>query len=130
MKVHHYGFLAKSIEKSLSDFEKLGYKKFGNLIQDNERGINIQFIESYSGDLIELITPFHANSVVSNLMKKFKNQVYHICYQVDDLLATIEELKENEYLLIDPPKFAPALNCEVAFLFAQNTGIIELMNGK
>lgn len=130
MKIHHYGFLTKSITESLNEFEALGYSKKGGQVTDESRKVNIQFIESENGHCIELISPVNSQSVVYGLMKKFKNQVYHICYQVAEINTAIKKLQTQGFMVIEPPKYAPALHCHVAFLYAQYTGIIELMDKK
>ena len=57
MKVHHFGYLTASVESSYEQFKVLGYTRAGELFVDNDRGILIQFIQSESGELIELIQP-------------------------------------------------------------------------
>lgn len=128
MIVHHYGFLTKNIEKSLRAFEKLGYEKTSDLINDVQRGIDILFIESKNNQVIELVSPNQTESVVNSVMKSHVNSIYHICYIVKSLELSIESLSKENFVLIDPPKPAVAFNGKkVAFMMSRHTGIIELL---
>lgn len=128
MIVHHYGFLTKNIEKSLRTFEKLGYEKTSDLINDSQRGIDILFIESKNNQVIELVSPNQPESVVNSVMKSQVNSIYHICYIVKSLELSIESLSKKNFVLIDPPKPAIAFDGKkVAFMMSRHTGIIELL---
>jgi methylmalonyl-CoA/ethylmalonyl-CoA epimerase len=52
---------------------------------------------------------------------------YHICYNVDNIIKTIDLLKTKRFIVIQSPCKAIALeNNTVAFLFHKDIGIIEL----
>ena len=44
VKVHHIGYLVKSIKRSIEKFEKLGYKIETEIISDSVRKIDICFL--------------------------------------------------------------------------------------
>ncbi|MGJ0338607.1 VOC family protein [Aliarcobacter cryaerophilus] len=75
MKVHHYGFLTKDIDKSIEMFKGLGYKVISEKINDNTRGIDILFLESENNQVIELVSPNSENSVVDSIMKSKRFEV-------------------------------------------------------
>ncbi|ANU37737.1 VOC family protein [Vibrio scophthalmi] len=127
MNIHHFGYLTESIEKSIKDFSVLGYCCDGALFHDKNRQINIQFIRSLSGELIELIESAGEQSVVKGLINKSKNNIYHICYYTDNIDLKILELTEKGFILIAPPQSAVALNNKnVAFLYSKFSGMVEL----
>jgi methylmalonyl-CoA/ethylmalonyl-CoA epimerase len=127
MKVHHFGYLTTSIEKSVKEFSLLGYVTFDKLYFDDVRGINIQFIRSISGELIELIESVSEMSIVKGLLSTNKNKIYHICYYTTDIEQKIDHLKKQGFVLISPPQPAIALNnSNVAFLLSKYAGMIEL----
>lgn len=128
MKVHHYGFLTKDIDKSIEKFICLGYKQISERINDKDRGIDILFLESNNNQVIELVSPNSENSVVDNLIKTQNNSVYHICYITKNIEQTINALTNEQFILIDSPKKAVAFNGKkVAFMMSKFTGIIELL---
>lgn len=127
MKIHHIGYAVKNIDQAIYKFEELGYKKTGEKAIDSERNIIIQFVEN-NGYRIELITSMSKDSSVYNLLKKFGNTPYHICYETEKIENKINELKNEGYILIEDLEEAPAINHRrVAFLFHKNMGVIEIV---
>jgi len=55
MKLHHYGFATKSIEKSLNEFEKIGYQAISEKIIDPIQGVELLFINNENNHPIELV---------------------------------------------------------------------------
>ena len=128
MKIHHFAFLTKDIEKSINDFCRLGFERSSSLISDDLRGIDIVFLKAGSGEVIELVCPNREGSAVNEIIKKQQNSLYHICYKTEDIEVTISELVENGFVLIDAPKPAVAFNgAKVAFLISRYSGIAELV---
>jgi methylmalonyl-CoA/ethylmalonyl-CoA epimerase len=125
MKIHHFGFLSEDIDKTVQEFINLGYKE-NHRVFDSERQVSIVFVESESGELIEIIEGNNENSVVKNL-NKFKNNIYHICYQTENIEKEAKKLTEKGFILIDSPKPADAFDEKmVAFLYSKYVGLIEL----
>lgn len=131
MKINHFGFLTKNIEKSLNEFKALGYTKYSELINDNLRGVDILFIKSINGEVIELVSPSFSYSIVSSIVDKQKNMIYHTCYETNDINEKIKELSNKGFILIDSPKPAIAFEGKlVAFMLSKNSGMIELLEVK
>lgn len=127
MKIHHFGYLTSSIANSVLEFSHLGFNCVDSVIYDELRGINIQFIKSLSGELIELVEPSGNNSVVKGLVSSKGNTIYHICYVVDDIEERINFLVNHGFIVIAPPQPAVAFdNKNVAFLMSKHSGIVEL----
>lgn len=127
MKVHHFGYAVKSIEKSLVDFEILGFIPVGESYTDVGRRVKIQFIENGPVNL-ELIEPIADDSPVSDVLKKNGNTIYHICYASKDIEEDIKNLKKNRFIVIEEPKEAGAIDgCRVAFLYKKGVGLFELV---
>ncbi len=130
MKLHHIGYAIKDIEKSIPAFELLGFEKINEVIYDKERNVKIQLLKNESR-LVELIAPLSEESPVSLIIEKNGNTPYHLCYNTDAIFETIQNLRKNEYVLIEPPEPALAFNGKLAaFLFHKEVGIIELLETK
>lgn len=131
MKLHHFGFLTDNIKNSIKQYELLGYKATESYF-DELRMINIVFMKQVNNTVsIELVEPADNKSIVNKLLDKYRNNLYHSCYEVEDLDTQIKNLCENYFILIDPPKEAIAFqNRKVAFLMSKHTGIIELLESK
>ena len=127
LKVHHIGYLVIKMDSAIQSFENLGYQTVQGAVYDNIRKVNICFMEK-DGYQIELVSPASEDSVVSGLMKKYKNSPYHICYETENFDKDYQTLTENGFLTIDTPTPAPALqNREVVFLTHASMGMIELL---
>ena len=127
MKVHHIGYLVKSIEKSLESFEALGYMITVCPTWDEGRRSSICFITN-GGYEVELIEPA-SDSELRPLLKRYRNEPYHICYLCDNLEETIAELRSSKFMLFKEPAPAPVISksARVAFLMGSSAGMIELL---
>ena len=127
LKIHQIGYLVKKIEAATQTFEALGYQLAQNIVYDDIRKVNICFMTK-DGCCIELVSPTTEDSVVSGLMKKYKNCPYHICYETNNFEQDYQELQENGFISIDVPTPAPALQGrDVVFLTNASVGMIELL---
>ena len=127
LKVHHIGYLVKKMDAAIQSFENLGYHTIQGAVYDDIRKVNICFLDK-DGYQIELVSPVSEDSVVSGLMKKYKNSPYHICYETENFDKDYKTLTENGFTAIDTPTPAPALkNREVVFLMHASMGMIELL---
>ncbi|WP_396196742.1 VOC family protein [Flavobacterium sp.] len=128
MKLHHYGFATKSIEKSLLAFRMLGYEEVSDKIHDPIQGVDLMFLKNSSDHLIELVAPVNENNPVSKILSKSGSSLYHICYEVIDLESTITELKSKKFLVVLPPTQAIAFsNRRISFLYHAQLGLIEIL---
>ncbi|MDE6603349.1 MAG: VOC family protein [Lachnospiraceae bacterium] len=127
LKIHHIGYLVKKIEKAKQTFASLGYLVEQDTVRDDIRKVDICFLIK-DGYRVELVSPFSEDSVVSGLLKKYKNAPYHICYEAEDPEGAYRELTENGFAAIDTPTPAPALGGrDVVFLTSPVIGMIELI---
>ncbi len=127
LKIHHVGYLVKKISKAEMDFAGLGFECITSAIYDPLRDADISFWEK-DGYCVELVSPRSEKSVVYDLLKKFKNAPYHICYSSTDMSSDIEELSKNGYMVLDEPMEAVAIQGKkVCFLISANSGMIELL---
>ncbi len=130
LKVHHIGYLVKKMEAAAAAFEKLGYSATQPVIYDDIRKVNICFMEK-DGYRIELVSPAAEDSVVSGLMKRYKNSPYHICYETEDFGKDYMTLVSEGFMAIDTPTPAPALSGrEVVFMTHVSVGMIELIKDR
>lgn len=127
LNVHHIGYLVKKMERAKKTFELLGYQVKQDTVYDDIRKVDICFLEK-DGYCIELVSPVSEDSVVSGLLKKYKNCPYHICYETTDFEKDFEELRSEGFMPIDTLTPAPALSDkEVVFMTHAALGMIELI---
>lgn len=127
MRFHHVGYLVKKLTKAEKAFTTLGFSTLGEVVYDQYRDINILFMEKDSIK-IELISPVSEKSVVANLIKKYKNSPYHMCYECDDFDKELAELESLGFCRFEEPTLAPAIeNRRVCYLMNANIGLVELL---
>lgn len=127
LKIHHIGYLVKKMNQAKQTFETLGYRVEQDTVYDDTRKVDICFLVK-DGYRVELVSPVSPDSVVSGLIKKYKNAPYHICYETDDYETALTELSAGGFLAIDTPTPAPALGGrKVQFLTSATAGMIELI---
>lgn len=127
LKIHHIGYLVKKIETAIRTFEALGYQLVQAAMYDDIRKVNICFLQK-DNYCIELVSPAAEDSLVSGLLKKYKNSPYHICYETTDFDRDYQMLLSNGFISIDTPTPAPALQGrDVVFLMSASMGMVELL---
>lgn len=134
MRVHHIGYIVKDINKAISSFEQLGYKKMADIYEDKTRGINICFLknENVSG---ELIISLADKSDVYNLQKQLKNgaEPYHMCYEIEDKEKDYKSLEDSGFIPISKKSPAGAISkldgrpAFVRFYMHRDIGMIETL---
>lgn len=125
-KVNHIGIFTKNIDKTLDEYQRLGFVLKTNIVFDSLRSIRVVLLE-FDGIVIELI---EANDDKSfKIFDKVSFPVgYHICFEVKDLDNTVQRLVENNYHLITPPKPAEFFDKRrVVFLYHKFVGMVELV---
>ena len=122
MNIHHIGYLVKKGPKAQAAVEALGY------IAEGE--VDILFLQK-DGYRIELVSPYAPDSVVSGLIRTYKNAPYHLCYEAENFEKELAELEGNGYIRIDEPTPAPAIGGRrVVFLMHPAAGMLELLEEK
>lgn len=127
VKVHHVGYAVFDVEKSIIKFEALGFRQTSDVIFDEIRDVNIVFLKN-GNETLELVAPHSANSDVEGIVKRNGTAPYHVCYEVENLEASVDELKKSGWFPVKEPEVAPAIgNRRVVFLFSKHVGLIELV---
>jgi methylmalonyl-CoA/ethylmalonyl-CoA epimerase len=126
MRFHHIGIACEDIEDTIA-FVKKSFEIVNStpIIFDKNQNVDLSLLTTQDGSHIELVS----GETVDKFVAK-KQFLYHTCWEVGNLQATIEKLYQNGAMLILAPK--PAIlfeNRKVAFLFCQ-LGIIELLENK
>lgn len=80
---------------------------------------------------IELVSPRDETSPIWNLMKKYRNIPYHLCFECPNLEEEVQRLRSAGWRLFQAPAPAPAIGGKnVVFLMQGNAGIIELVESE
>ena len=101
MKLHHVGVAVPSIARALEDYVGLfGYRKVSTAIEVAGEGVRVCFLESPSGELVELVEGVDESSPVAGILERTGGGPYHLCYSVPDIDETIAALRRKRCRLV------------------------------
>ena len=128
MKINHIGYAVKKIDRAAEAFKRLGFA-FDPIVDDVDRNIKISFGEN-DGYRIELVSPLDQGkpSPVDTWITSAVGTPYHICFESENFFSDIEELENQGFKVIIPPKPAVALGgANVVFMLNLGFGIMEIV---
>ena len=127
LKVEHIGIAVKELATSIPLFEKLlnshCYKT--ELVESEQ--VNTAFFKQ--GDTkIELLESVSTDGVISTYIEKRGEGLHHIAFEVGDIVAEMERLKNEGFILLNDTPKKGADNKLVCFLHPSSTNgvLIEL----
>jgi methylmalonyl-CoA/ethylmalonyl-CoA epimerase len=126
---HHIGIAVNSIKTTALHYLDANYS-ISDTIYDPIQNVSIAFLEKDGMPRIELIEvgSTTSNSPVSKIIEKSGVSPYHICYEIENIESTINELKKKKYLPLASPVNAIAMNNrKICFLYNRDIGLIELV---
>jgi len=130
LSFNHLGVAVSDIEKALTVYEDLfGYRLLSGPFDDPQQQASVCFIGT--GDpanvVFELVAPLTESSHVARLLAKGAG-AYHVCYDVDDIDATVATLRGKGCLLVSRPTPAVAFQGRrIAWLYTPTRQLIELV---
>lgn len=130
LTIHHYGLATDNLEQSIETLRSLNYQ-VGEIILDPVQRVRVAFASHPQAGMIELICDIDASGPTSRIISKTGNGFYHICYEVDNLEKSIDNLRGKGFLLKHPPVLAVACNGKrIAWMYNRYIGLIELLEKK
>lgn len=128
MRFHHFGLLSSNAEASCQLLVNLGYEVSGP-IDDSLQNVRAFWGSHKTLPCVEILSPTDTPGPVTNLAKKIRQGVYHLCFEVPDSRAFIEQFGgDGRVLLVSPPKPAVLFqNRLISFYFVDNFGLVELL---
>ena len=123
----HVGYITDDIGQTAASFQLLGYKADA-IINDDTQRTRICFLRKSGETNIELVEPYEDNKTMQKMLKRGVTP-YHTCYVVDDIMASYEEMLDNDFTPLFKPVAAPAFdNRLICYFFKSDIGFIELVN--
>jgi methylmalonyl-CoA/ethylmalonyl-CoA epimerase len=126
MTFHHVGIACRDIAAELKQIVLIhDVVETSPVVFDEGQQAELVLVTLADGTHLELIS----GKQVEGILKK-NITYYHLCFEVDDILAEIGRLEEQGAKVLSLPRPAPLFeNREVAFLHV-SYGIIELLGKK
>ncbi|TAF11563.1 MAG: methylmalonyl-CoA epimerase [Flavobacterium sp.] len=126
-KIEHIGIAVNSLELSNVLFEKLfGTPPYKQEEVESE-GVKTSFFMN-GPNKIELLEATNSNSSIAKFLEKKGEGIHHIAFDVQDILAEIDRLKNEGFVVLNETPKKGADNKLVAFLHPKSTNgvLIEL----
>ena len=126
-KIHHIAIVVHSIEEALQVYEGAWGLECTEIEEVLEQAVNIACL-SVGETEIELVQPITTDSGVAKFLEKRGEGMHHICLEVDDIEATLQDLAAKGIRLIDEQPRQRAYG-RVAFLHPKSAHgvLIELI---
>ncbi len=120
-KINHIGVAVKNLEESMKFYkDQLGFE-FNGIDEVASQKVKVAFFKIGETN-IELVQATSEDSPIAKYLEKNREGNHHICYEVDDINAALEELKAKGVKLIDNEPRDGAHNTKVAFVHPKASG--------
>ena len=109
IRLDHIGFVTGNIREYLEVFRALGFKEMTEAVENPRQKVTASFVRVGQEDnaYVEILEPAGDATPISNFLKKRGAGLHHLCFAVDNLEATCEDLTKKGFNMIVPPE-----NCE------------------
>ncbi len=126
----HIGVAVASMEQALRVYETiLGYSILSGPVKDPVQNVYVCFLGTREArnPVIELVAPAGDDSPVNRVLAKGIG-AYHMCYEVENLEAALEELRSKGCLVISRPVPATAFaGHRIAWFYTPTRQLMELV---
>ena len=126
-KIEHVGIAVKNIANAGATYEKLLNTLIYKIEDVESEGVKTAFLQS-GPNKIELLEATNTDSPVAKFIEKRGEGIHHIAFDVEDIIAEMERLKNEGFILLnDRPKLG-ADNKLVCFIHPKSANgvLIEL----
>ena len=128
MKLDHIGIAVRSIDDSLGFYEGvLGVSHAAREVVADQ-GVTVALLP-LGESRIELLEPLSDDTVVGKFIARRGEGFHHVCYEVDDLVQKLDEIKSRGMRLLDGYPRRGAEGKLVAFIHPASAGgvLVELV---
>ena len=128
MKIDHLGIAAKSIEEALKFWaDSLGLDNVHTETVADQK-VNVAMLP-LGDSRIELLEPTSKDSPISKFLEKRGGGIHHIAIEVEDIEASLRQMRDAGVRLIDEAPRVGAEGCLVAFVHPSSTNgvLLELV---
>jgi len=128
MKIHHIGIATTEIGGAAEMWDDLLGLRADHTEEVAGQKVRVCMLPLGESRL-ELVEPMSPDSPISKFLEKRGGGIHHIALSVEDIRATLQDLKQKGARLIDEEPRAGAGGCLVAFIHPSSTGgvLLELV---
>lgn len=131
VKIEHIGIAVKQLATSIPLFEKLLNSQCYKTELVESENVNTAFFKK-GETKIELLESTVPDGVISKYIEKKGEGIHHIAFDVEDIEAEMQRLKNEGFVLLNEKPKDGADNKLVCFLHPKNTNgvLVELCQTK
>jgi len=123
LKIDHLGIAVKDMAEARRAYEALGFTIEAEHDVPSEK-VKTAFI-SVGESHLELLEPTDPSSVIARFLEK-RSGLHHVCLLVDDIEASMAEMKAAGAQLLDEVPRIGAGGCRVAFIHPKSAAGVLL----
>ena len=126
-KIEHVGIAVKGLEQAIEVYQKLlNADCYKTELVESEL-VKTAFLKT-SDNKIELLEATSPESAIAKFIEKKGEGIHHIAFEVDDILAEMERLHNEGFVLLSDSPKKGADNKMICFVHPKNTNgvLIEL----
>jgi methylmalonyl-CoA/ethylmalonyl-CoA epimerase len=111
LRLHHVGFVVRSIEPAASNFARsLNATWEGEIFHDLIQKVKVSFLSTPGSDVkLELVEPVGDHSPVRAFLEN-GGGLHHMCFEVDNCEATLAVVRQRQGMIVRRPRPAVAFN--------------------
>ena len=102
-KINHIAIVVEDIEKALETYRDVLGLPLERIADEPAEQVRIAFLPTAGGE-IELIQPTTPDSGVAKFLAKRGEGLHHICLEVEDIAATIQEMAARGMEILGEPR--------------------------
>ena len=131
LSIEHIGIAVKKLSVSIPIFEKLLHTNCYKTEVVASENVETAFLK-IGDSKIELLESTTADGVISKFLEKKGEGIHHIAFEVEDIYAEMERLKNEGFVLLNEQPKVGADNKLVCFLHPKGTNgvLVELCMDK
>jgi methylmalonyl-CoA/ethylmalonyl-CoA epimerase len=126
-KIEHIGIAVKSLTNSIDIYQKLLNTDCYKTEQVVAEMVNTAFLKT-GENKVELLQATSPDSAIAKFIEKKGEGLHHVAFLVDDIIAEMERLREEGFVLLNETPKKGADNKMICFVHPKDTNgvLIEL----
>jgi len=122
-RIDHVGVAVSDLDAAAALYEGTFGMPLAHRETVESQGVEAALLDVGEGH-VELLQPLDTENVVGRFIERRGEGLHHVAYAVDDIDATLEQLKRSGVELIDEQARVGIRGSRVAFLDPQSTGSV------
>ncbi len=125
--INHIAIIVPDLEGAIAFWEGALGLKLARTESVPEEGVDVAFLPIGDSN-VELLKPTVADTGVARFLEKRGPGIHHMCFEVDDIEATLEQLRARNVALINERPQEGHGGRKYAFVHPKSTGgvLVEL----